>query len=145
MDSTIPQATYASKQSSGNCAPCYLFCCRLYAADAAIRALQASFPGVLVPTFLGAHAVPAEYQGREEAYVDLVVDEMLPAVLREAGREPFSAQAQWLGRVPLFCDVFCEEGAFSPGQCRRVLEKNKDIIGPICETLIEYYWYACYT
>src|SRR5512135_2518772 len=51
----------------------------------------------LVPTFLGAHAIPAEYKGREDAYTDLVVNEMLPA-----------AKAYH----PQFVDVFCEDGAF---------------------------------
>jgi imidazolonepropionase len=76
---------------------------------AAIRRLRAGTPVTLVPTFLGAHAVPAEFKGRTDEYVDLVVEEMLPAVAQEA--EP-----------PLFCDVFCEDGAFSLGQSRRVLE-----------------------
>jgi imidazolonepropionase len=75
----------------------------------AIQRLQAESPATLVATFLGAHAVPAEYRGREESYVDLVVDEMLPAVAA-------------LAEPPAFCDVFCEDGAFSVGQSRRILE-----------------------
>ena len=75
----------------------------------AIRQLQAQTPATLVATFLGAHAVPAEYRGREEEYLDLVVMDMLPAMA--AQEEP-----------PAFCDVFCEEGAFSLDQARRVLE-----------------------
>ncbi|MHB8991322.1 MAG: amidohydrolase family protein, partial [Chloroflexota bacterium] len=62
-------------------------------------ALGRQGPQRVVPTFLGAHAVPPEYRDRPEAYVDLVVEEMIPAV---AG--------QHLAR---FCDVFCERGAFS--------------------------------
>lgn len=58
-------------------------------------------------TFLGAHTVPSEYEGRAGAYVDLVVEEMLPAV----------AGAGLAGAV----DVFCERRAFSPEQCDRVL------------------------
>ncbi|MCP4518955.1 MAG: amidohydrolase family protein, partial [Delftia sp.] len=46
----------------------------------AIRQLDAQHPVDLVPTFLGAHAIPPEYQGRADDYVALVVDEMLPAV-----------------------------------------------------------------
>ncbi len=46
----------------------------------AIARLDAEHPIDLVPTFLGAHAIPAEYKGREDAYTDLVVNEMLPAV-----------------------------------------------------------------
>ncbi len=76
---------------------------------AAIRRLQAESPATLVATFLGAHAIPAEYRGREDAYVDLVVDEMLPAVAA-------------LARPPAFCDVFCEDGAFTLDQSRRILE-----------------------
>ncbi|MGD8462453.1 MAG: imidazolonepropionase [Anaerolineae bacterium] len=82
----------------------------------AIRRLQAQSAATLVPTFLGAHAIPAEYKDRPDAYVDLVVDEMLPAVARE-WEATRSAEA-----VSLFCDVFCEEGAFSLAQSRRVLE-----------------------
>lgn len=61
----------------------------------------------LVPTFMGAHAVPAEYAGEPERYVEYVVAEMLPAV---AGR-----------RLAEFCDVFCEVGVFSPEHARRIL------------------------
>jgi imidazolonepropionase len=82
----------------------------------AIWRLQAECPATLVPTFLGAHAVPTEYKDRPDAYVDLVVDEMLPAVAR-AWQESPAAEGS-----PLFCDVFCEEGAFSLAQSRRVLE-----------------------
>ena len=74
----------------------------------AISLLQHDTPMTLVPTFLGAHAVPAEYKGQTDAYVDLVVEEMLPAVAQSAN-------------APQFCDVFCEEGAFSLDQSRRVL------------------------
>lgn len=62
----------------------------------------------VVPTFLGAHAVPPEYQGNEDDYVDLLVEEMLPRV---AALHP-----------GIFCDVFCDEGAFSLAQTRRILE-----------------------
>lgn len=71
----------------------------------AIRRLDAEHPVDLVPTFLGAHAVPAEYEGRADEYVDLVVEEMLPAT-----------------KSQIFCDVFCDEGAFTLEQSRRVLE-----------------------
>ncbi len=61
----------------------------------------------VVPTFLGAHAVPPEYEGRADAYVDLIISEMIPAV-SEAG-------------LARFCDVFCEQGVFTVSQARRVL------------------------
>ena len=54
----------------------------------AIAELQRTHPVDLVPTFLGAHAVPPEYRGRTDAYVDLVVDEMLPAA--------WSIGARWI-------------------------------------------------
>jgi imidazolonepropionase len=85
----------------------------------AIRRLQDRSPATLVPTFLGAHAVPAEYKGREDGYVDLVVEEMLPAVAGEMARDSGSKERL------LFCDVFCEEGAFTLEQSRRVLEAAK--------------------
>jgi imidazolonepropionase len=56
-------------------------------------------------TFLGAHVVPPEYAGRADEYVDLVCGEMLAAC---------APAARWV-------DVFCETGAFTPGQARRVL------------------------
>ena len=60
-----------------------------------------------VPTFLGAHAVPVEYRGRTDAYVDLLVRRALPAVARE--------------RLARYCDVFCEPGFFSVRQSERLL------------------------
>ncbi|ROQ90227.1 imidazolonepropionase [Desulfosoma caldarium] len=62
----------------------------------------------VVPTFMGAHAVPEEYRNRGDAYVDHVIHEMLPAVA-----------AQGIAR---FCDVFCEKGVFSVEQSRRILK-----------------------
>ena len=64
----------------------------------------------VVPTFLGAHAVPPEFRDRpdgREAYVRIVIDEQLPGVAAQ-------------GRAR-FCDVFCEEGAFSAEQSERFL------------------------
>ena len=68
-------------------------------------------PIEIVPTFLGAHAVPAEFRDRPggaDAYVRSVVEDQIPAV---------SAQG-----VARFCDVFCEQGVFTAEQSRRVLE-----------------------
>jgi len=81
-----------------------------------IGRLHEEGPWDLVPTFLGAHAIPAEYKGREDAYVDLVVNDMLPAI----------SDTQYAIRDrPRFADVFCEEGAFTVEQSRRILEKAK--------------------
>jgi imidazolonepropionase len=78
-----------------------------------IKALNAAQPLELVSTVLGAHAVPEEYADRADAYVDLVIYEMLPAVL-EAGQA-----------APVFCDVFCDEGAFDIVHTRRILVAAK--------------------
>lgn len=78
----------------------------------AIRRLNEETPLDLVPTFLGAHEVPPEYRGRGDAYVDLVVDEMIPAVAAEG--------------LARFCDVFMEPGVFDAAQTRRVLEAGLD-------------------
>ena len=77
----------------------------------AIGRLDGEGPVELMPTFLGAHAVAPEFRGRPDAadaYVQDVVDVQLPAVA-----------AQGIAR---FCDVFCEEGVFTPDQSRRVLQ-----------------------
>lgn len=71
----------------------------------------------LSPTFLPAHAIPEEYRGRTDAYVDLVVQEMLPAGQAWSQRH----------KQPLFADVFCEAGVFDVPQSRRILEKAKEL------------------
>jgi imidazolonepropionase len=95
----------------------------------AIARLHAEGLCDLVPTFIGAHAVPAEYKGREDAYVDQVLDEMLPAVRqwRIANRLSRKNDMRYAIRDTLFCDVFCEEGAFSVAQSRRILERAKEM------------------
>jgi imidazolonepropionase len=89
----------------------------------AIVALNRNHPVTLVPTFLGAHAVPAEYKGRADAYVDVVIHEMLPAVVEKS-------RALGLERLP-FCDVFCEDGAFDLAQSRRILEAARALGLPL--------------
>lgn len=73
-----------------------------------IRDLDARHPIDLVPTFMGAHLVPAEYKQDREAYVRLVCEEMMPKV-KEQG-------------IARFCDVFCEADTFTVDEARRVLE-----------------------
>ena len=73
----------------------------------AIRLAASRHPVTVVPTFLGAHEVPPEHRGARERYVDLVVEEMTPAVAARG--------------LAVFCDVFCEEGVFSVAESRRVL------------------------
>jgi imidazolonepropionase len=91
----------------------------------AIATLDAEHPIALVPTFLGAHAVPVEYSDDPDGYVDVVVEEMLPAV--ESQVSDSKSRGAWpldTSRLSfdIFCDVFCEEGAFSLAQTRRILE-----------------------
>lgn len=81
-------------------------------ADAARR-----HPVRVVPTFLGAHALPDEFRGRQGAYVDLVVEEMLPAV---AAAHP-----------GVFCDVFCDEGAFTCAETARILGRARELGLPL--------------
>jgi imidazolonepropionase len=78
----------------------------------AIARLNEQHPVDLVATFLGAHAIPPEYAHNANAYVDVILDEMLPAVARWRDR-------RWPDT--LFCDVFCEVGAFDLDQTRRIL------------------------
>ncbi len=73
----------------------------------AIARLAREVPLRIVATFLGAHEVPLEYRARRDAYVTLVVDQMLPAVAR-AG-------------LARFCDVFCEPGVFDVDQSEAIL------------------------
>jgi imidazolonepropionase len=82
----------------------------------AIAMLDASHPADLAPTFLGAHAAPPEYQGRSDEYIDLVIEEMLPAAA-----EWFSNSQFKLHNSRLFCDVFCEANVFDREQSQRVL------------------------
>ena len=72
-----------------------------------INRLNATHPVDLVPTFLGAHAIPAEFRDRPDDYVSLVVGEMIPQVAA-------ASAAEW-------CDVFCEAGAFTPDQSATIL------------------------
>jgi imidazolonepropionase len=72
----------------------------------AIRAAARKWPGTVVPTFLGAHAVAPEYRGRSQEYVDLVCNEMIPAVAKR--------------RLAQFVDVFCDRGAFSAAEAAQI-------------------------
>ncbi|MDH4212982.1 MAG: imidazolonepropionase [Candidatus Thorarchaeota archaeon] len=72
-----------------------------------IEDLRRKIPAGLVSTFLGAHAVPPEFEGRPDDYVDLVINEMIPAVSETGLAE--------------FCDVFCERGVFGLDQTRNIL------------------------
>lgn len=72
-----------------------------------IRRVAAELPVRLVPTFLGAHEVPAEHRGKRDAYIRLVIEAMIPAVAREG--------------LARFCDIFCEPGVFSVDESAAIL------------------------
>ncbi len=78
----------------------------------------------LIPTFLGAHAIPAEFSDDPDGYTDLICDEMLPSLVHwweeNAGKRSLP-----------FVDVFCETGAFNLEQSRRILERAKDLGFPL--------------
>ena len=75
--------------------------------------LDKDHPVDLVHTFLGAHAVPVEYKSNSEAYIKLLVEEIMPKV-KELG-------------LAEFCDVFCEEGVFSVEESDYILSKAKEM------------------
>lgn len=73
-----------------------------------IRRIKQNSPLKVVSNFLGAHAVGRAYAGQQSAYVDLVVNEMIPAVAAEGLAD--------------FVDVFCDEGFFTPEETGRILQ-----------------------
>jgi imidazolonepropionase len=74
----------------------------------AIQILNDDHPIDIVPTFLGAHAIPPEYENKADKYVDLIISDMIPRIVKEGLAE--------------FCDVFCEKGIFSVKQTRKILK-----------------------
>ena len=77
------------------------------------RALDKNHPVDLVHTFLGAHAVPEEYKENHKAYIDILVDVMMPKI-KDMG-------------LAEFCDVFCEKGVFTIEESEYILQKAKEI------------------
>jgi imidazolonepropionase len=75
---------------------------------AAIKEAASRWPGTVVPTMLGAHVVPKEFEGRSQKYVEIVCKEMVP----EAARR----------KLAQFVDVFCDKGAFSLSESEQVFE-----------------------
>jgi len=79
------------------------------------KELAAEQPLEIVSTFLGAHVVPAEFRGKPdgaEKYIALLIDKMMPEVAEK--------------KLAEFCDVFCDRGAFTRGQSKRILEAGKE-------------------
>lgn len=75
------------------------------------RRLAEAYPVHLVSTFLGAHTFPPEYKENRRGYIDLILNEMIPAVADEGLAE--------------FCDIFVEESAFTVKEAREILEAGK--------------------
>ncbi len=78
-----------------------------------MKRLNETHPIDLIPTFMGGHAVPREYKGREDEYIDVLVNDMLPKVAEE--------------ELAVFNDVFCEVGVFTPEQSERILLAGKEL------------------
>lgn len=70
----------------------------------------------IVPTFLAAHAVPPEHKHNPNVYVNEICDTMLSAAWK------WFVSSTFYGKTPFFCDVFCENGAFTLEQSRKILE-----------------------
>jgi imidazolonepropionase len=81
------------------------------------RRLGRDLPVTVATTFLGAHALPAEYADRSDAFIDLVVNEMLPAVAREGLADAV--------------DAFCEGIGFTPAQVERVFQAARKLSLPV--------------
>lgn len=78
-----------------------------------IDRLRRETPQSIVPTFMGAHAVPEEHRANPGEYVKLLRNEMLPAILKQG--------------IAKFCDIFCEDGVFSVEQSRDILKTAREL------------------
>ncbi len=74
----------------------------------AIKEAASNWPGTVVPTLLGAHVVPKEFQGRSQNYVDIVCTEMIPQAARR--------------KLAQFVDVFCDKGAFTADETAQIFD-----------------------
>ena len=77
----------------------------------AIKEVNDSHPIEMIPTFMGAHAFPHEYENNHEGYVKLICNEMIPEIAKQG--------------IAVFNDVFCEKGYFSQEQSRQILNVGK--------------------
>jgi imidazolonepropionase len=78
----------------------------------AIREAALRWPGTVIPTLLGAHVIPKEFQGCSQKYVEIVCKEMVPQAARR--------------KLAQFVDVFCDKGAFSPVETGQIFEAAKE-------------------
>jgi len=84
--------------------------------DDEIKSLEAlkemkNHPLEVVPTFLGAHEIPDEYRSQRESYIDLLINEMIPAVARR--------------KLAEYCDIFVEENVYTPDEARKIMSAAK--------------------
>jgi len=79
----------------------------------AINELDKEHPMTIVSTFLGAHAIPPEFKGKPDNYVQLICERMLPYISKK--------------KFARFCDVFCDRGYFTVEQTRRIFEKARSL------------------
>lgn len=75
------------------------------------KKLSEEYPITIKTTFLGAHAIPTEYKGNKDGYMDLLCNEMLPKIAKE--------------KLAEYVDIFCEEGYFSLADMERILSEGK--------------------
>jgi imidazolonepropionase len=78
----------------------------------AIRQARSSWPGTVIPTLLGAHVVPKEFQGCSQKYVEIVCTEMIPQAARR--------------KLAQFVDVFCDKGAFTAEETEQLFAAAKE-------------------
>ena len=76
-----------------------------------INRIKQNYPLKVIPTFLGAHALPKEYKNNKNGYLDLIINEMLPQINKE--------------QLANYIDVFCEKGYFSLNDTNRILAAGK--------------------
>jgi imidazolonepropionase len=96
----------------------------------AIREAASRWPGTVVPTLLGAHVVPKEFEGRSQKYVETVCKEMIPQAARQ--------------KLARFVDVFCDRGAFTPQETEQIFAAAQSHglsvrahVGQLSETTLE--------
>lgn len=106
LDSMLAHGTTTAEAKSG-----YGLSTEAETKQLEVLAALEDHPVTLVPTFLGAHAIPPEYEGRADEYVDLLVEETLPEVARRG--------------LARYCDAWPERGIFTIEQARRIFEAAK--------------------
>ena len=78
-----------------------------------LKELNEEHPIEIIPAFLGAHTIPAEYKNNREEFIRTVIDEMLPEVANR--------------HLAKYCDIFCEKGVFTVEESRRILMRAKEL------------------